>query len=54
VINVLEILALLAGACVFVGCLHQWSESGDRHEPLVPWLDRDEEFWCEDDEESES
>ncbi len=49
-INVLELLTLLAGAVAFWVGVHRWASSGDRGERLVPWLDRDEEFWCGDED----
>lgn len=51
-LNALSLVAMLAGAVTFVVCLHRWSASDDRGERLVPWLDRDEEWWMDDEEES--
>ncbi len=52
-LNALSLVALLAGAVTFVWALHRWSESDDRGERLVPWLDRDEEWWMDDSDEEE-
>lgn len=50
-INALSLLVMLGGVLMFVVGLHQWSERPDTERvPLVPWLDRDEEFWVDDEE----
>lgn len=50
-LSALELLAPLAGVLAFGVGMHRWASSGDRGERLVPWLDRDEEFWCDDEED---